>query len=72
MKSQASVVSSTLTNTIAAIDRAIATAQQIRAASLASDAATLAGELLSLTSQVGDGLRRAEQDMRTMMKAEGL
>jgi hypothetical protein len=72
VKSQSGIVASTLTDTIATIDRAIAVAQKIRAASSASDAATLAGELLSLTTQAGDGLRRAEQNMRVMMKAEGL
>ncbi len=72
VKSHASTVNATLTDTIAAIDRAIAVAQTIRASSAASDAATSARELQALVQEIGVGLQGAEQEMRAMMKAEGL
>ena len=72
VKSHASTVNATLTDTIAAIDRAIAVAQTIRASSDASDAATSARELQALVQEIGVGLQGAEQEMRAMMKAEGL
>jgi len=72
VKGHATVVSAKLNDTIATIDRAIAAAQSIRAAASAGDASTLSGELLSLTTQIGDGLQQAQQEMRMMMKAEGL
>jgi hypothetical protein len=72
VKSHAHTVNAKLTDTIAAIDRAIAVAQTIRASSAASDAATSARELQSLIQDIGVGLLEAEQEMRAIMKAEGL
>ena len=72
VKSQAEVVSAKLTDTIAVIDRAIATAQKIRAAAATSEAMTLTGELVALISQISEGVESAQHEMRVMMKAEGL
>jgi hypothetical protein len=72
VKAHAAVVSSKLTDTIAAIDRAIATAQKIRAAAASGEALSLIGELVSQISQVSEGVESAQQEMRLMMKAEGL
>jgi hypothetical protein len=72
VKTQAGLVSAKLTDTIAAIDRAIATAQKIRAASTQGEALSLASELSSQISQIGGGIESAQQEMRAMMKAEGL
>ncbi len=72
VKSRAAVVSAGLTDTNAAIDRAIAAAQKIRAATSPADAAALARELPALTTEISTGLDRAQQEMRLMMKAEGL
>jgi hypothetical protein len=72
VKSQATVVTATLNETSAVLDRAIAAAQSIRAASSSGDAAAAARELSTLTSDIGAGLERAQQEMRVMMKAEGL
>jgi hypothetical protein len=72
VKSQAGVASATLTETSAVVDRAIAVAQNIRAATSPADATTLARELLTLTTEIGAGLDQAQQEMRVMMKAEGL
>lgn len=72
VKRHASTVSATLTDTIAAIDRGIASAQQIRAASSAADAASAVHDLQAIVDDIGRGLQLAEQEMRLMMKAEGL
>jgi hypothetical protein len=72
VKTHAGVVSGKLTDTLAEIDRAIATAQKLRTAGVLSEAAVLAGELVSAVARIGDGLDAAQQEMRTMMKAEGL
>jgi hypothetical protein len=72
VKSHASTVNAKLTDTIAAIDRAIAMAQKIRASGAASDAAPSARELQAVVEEIGAGLQQAEQEMRAMMKVEGL
>jgi hypothetical protein len=72
VKSHAGVVSAKLTDTIATIDRAIATAQKIRDAAASAEALTLTGELVSQVAQIGEGIESAQQEMRLMMKAEGL
>ena len=72
VKTHAGVVSAKLTDTIATIDHAIATAQKVRAAGASAEALALAGELVSQISQIGDGIESAQQEMRLMMKAEGL
>lgn len=72
LKSRAAIVSAVLTETGAAIDRAIASAQSIRAATAPAEAAAHARELPALTTAINEGLDRAQQEMRVMMKAEGL
>jgi hypothetical protein len=72
VKSQASTVNATLTDAIAAIDRGIATAQKVRAAGSSADAASAVRELQPIIDDIGRGLQQAEQEMRLMMKAEGL
>lgn len=72
VKGHASTVNATLTDTSAAIDRAIALAQRIRASNATTEAATSARELQSVVQEIGAGLQQAEQEMRLMMKAEGL
>jgi hypothetical protein len=72
VKSHASAVTVTLTDAIAAIDRGIATAQAIRTAGSPADAAAPVRELTSIVEQIGATLQQAEQEMRLMMKAEGL
>lgn len=72
LKSGASAVSAKLDGVTAAIDRAIATANAIRAAAAVADASKGAAELLSLTSDIGAGLDAAQQEMRAIMKNEGL
>ena len=72
VKTHSGVVSAKLTDTIAAVDRAIATAQKIRAAAASAEALTVTGELLSQISQINEGIGSAQQEMRLMMKSEGL
>jgi len=72
VKSHASTVNATLTGAIGAIDRGIATAQKVRAAGSAADAASAARDLQPIIEEIGAGLQRAEQEMRLMMKSEGL
>ena len=72
VKSHASAVNVTLTDAIATIDRGIAAAQNIRAATSPADAAASVRELTSIVEQIGARLQQAEQEMRLMMKAEGL
>ncbi|MSO30278.1 MAG: hypothetical protein EXQ48_04935 [Acidobacteria bacterium] len=72
VKGHATVVSAKLNDTMATIDRAIAAAQKVRATASVGEASAVSGELLALTTQIGDGLQQAQQEMRTMMKAEGL
>ena len=72
VKAQASTVTATLTAAMAAIDRGVAAAQKIRSAASPADAAASARELQPVIEEVTRGLEQAEQDMRLMMKAEGL
>ncbi len=72
VKSRAATVSTILTGTGGAIDRAITAAQSIRAAASLEDASARARELPALTTEINEGLDRAQQEMRVMMKAEGL
>ena len=72
VKSHAGTVNAALTAAIAAMDRGIAAAQKIRAAASAADAASTAGDLQSIIEDVTRGLQQSEQEMRLMMKAEGL
>jgi hypothetical protein len=72
VKSHAATVSARLTETISTIDRAISTAQQIQSAATATEASTLVPQLAAASEAIGSGLQQAEQEMRLMMKAEGL
>ncbi len=72
LKSRAGVVTAKLNETNAIVDRTIGVAQNIRAATSPADAAALARELLTLTTEIAAGLDQAQQEMRAMMKAEGL
>ena len=72
VKAHAGVVSAKLTDTIATIDRAIATAQKIRAAGAPGEGLASTSELVSQISQISEGIASAQQEMRVMMKAEGL
>lgn len=72
VKAQAGTASAQLAEALTVIERAIGVAQKIRGAASALEAQTLAGELVTLMAQLGTGLQNAQQDMRVMMKAEGL
>lgn len=72
VKSHATSVNATLTDAMAGIDRAIAAAQKIRAAGSAAEAAPAVRDLQTIVEDIGRGLQQSEQEMRLMMKAEGL
>ena len=72
VKDHAGKTSATLTNATAAIDRGIAAAQKIRAAASRTDAAASVRDVHSIVDEIGKRLQEAEQEMRAMMKAEGL
>ena len=72
VKGHASKVNATLTDAIAAVDRGIAAAQKIREAGSAADAASAGRELQSIVDDISRALQQSEQEMRLMMKAEGL
>ncbi len=72
VKSHAASVTEKLNQIDATTDRAIAVAQNIRTATSPEAGATLARELLTLTTDIATGLDQAQQEMRVMMKAEGL
>ncbi|MET0215140.1 MAG: hypothetical protein ABW292_19170 [Vicinamibacterales bacterium] len=72
VKSHASTVTATLTEAIAAIDRGIAAAQKVQAATAPGETAASIRELQSVIEEIGRGLQQSEQEMRVMMKAEGL
>jgi hypothetical protein len=72
VKSRAAAASVALTETNGVIERAIAAAQSVQAAASAADAAGPAHELPELTAAINRGLERAQQEMRAMMKSEGL
>ena len=72
VKSHASSVTASLTETIATIDRTIASVQKVRSASAPADAAGAIREVQSGVEEIGRGLQQSEQEMRLMMKAEGL
>ena len=70
VKNHASKVTATLTGALTAIDRAIALAQKIRASGAAGDGS--AADLQSAVDGISRAFDQAEQEMRLMMKAEGL
>jgi hypothetical protein len=72
VKDHASRVNATLTDAIVAIDRGIAAAQKIRAAGSAADAASDVRDLQSIVDNIARALQQSEQEMRLMMKGEGL
>ena len=72
VKSHASRVNTALADAIAAIDRGVAAAQNIRAAGSAADAVSVGRDLQSIVDDIASALQRSEQEMRLMMKAEGL
>ena len=72
LKSRAEIVTARLNETNALVDRTIGVAQNIRSATSPGDAAALARELPMLTAEISAGLEQAQQEMRAMMKAEGL
>lgn len=72
VKTHASTVNAALKDASAAIDRGIAAAQRIRSAASAAEAASAARELQPILDDIGRALQQSEQEMRLMMKAEGL
>jgi hypothetical protein len=72
VKGQATIVAAALADAIAAIDRGIAAVHRVRAATSPADAASAGRELQPIVDEIARGLQHAEQDMRNMMKAEGL
>jgi hypothetical protein len=72
VKSHASAVTATLTEAIAAMDRGIAAAESIRAAGSPADAAAAGRDLQSIIDAISRDLQQTDQEMRAMMKGEGL
>ena len=72
VKAQAAKVTATLSDASAAIDRTIAAAQKVRSAASPPDAAAPIREIESGVEEIARGLQQSEQEMRAMMKAEGL
>jgi len=65
-------VSSSLASVLESVDRAVAAAKSIRAATDAAEAAGLNADLVALTLRIRDGLQQAETEMGLILKAEGL
>ena len=72
VKAHAAAATASLTDALDAIDRGVASAQNIREAPSANAAAALARELQSAVEDIGRLLQHSEQEMRAMMKTEGL
>jgi hypothetical protein len=72
VKSRSASVNAALTSATSAIDRAVAAAQNIRAATSASDAVATNRDLQTAVDELSRALSQADQEMRLMMKAEGL
>jgi hypothetical protein len=72
VKDYAGKANATLTDAIAAIDRGIASAQKARASASAGEAAASVRDLTATVEDIGRALQQTEQEMRHMMKAEGL
>jgi hypothetical protein len=72
VKTHASTVTGSLNEALAAVDRAVAAAQKIREAVAFDGAAAPARELLPAIDDIGRLLQQSEQEMRAMMKGEGL
>jgi hypothetical protein len=73
MTMYAAQVSMSLKNVLQWADQATTTAQRIRAAKTASEAAPLVAELVDLVKKIGEmDLQQAKRDMDLLMKGEGL
>ena len=72
VKDHAGKTNAVLTDAIAAIDRGIAAAQKIRASASPSEAAASVRDVASIVEEIDRSLQQAEQEMRLMMKSEGL
>jgi hypothetical protein len=72
VKTQATKVNAALADATGAIDRALAAAQKLREAEPASDAAPTVRELQASIDGIASALQQSDQEMRVMMKAEGL
>jgi len=68
----AAQVSSSLSSVLQSVDRAIAAAKSIRAATDAVEAGGLAADLVALTLRISEALQVAETHMGLILKAEGL
>ena len=73
IKARADSVSALLNDVLQSTNQAITTAQKIRAAKSASEAAALVNELAMLAKQISEGgLQHAKTEMDLIMKGEGL
>ena len=72
VKGHAATVTASLTAAMTSIERGVAAAQQVRAATSPDAAAGSIRDLASIVDEITRELQRAEQEMRLMMKAEGL
>ena len=73
IKTHAAQVSAALNNVLQWTDQAVNTAQKIRAATSAPEAAALANELAAMTKNISErGLLQAKASMDLIMKGEGL
>jgi hypothetical protein len=72
VKTHATNVNATLTEATAAVDRGIAAAQKVREAASAADATSAGRELQVIVEDISRALQESEQEMRLMMKSEGL
>lgn len=72
VKEQTGKTHAMLTSAVDAIDRGIAAAQKIRGAASAPDAAAPVRDVHAIVEEIGKRLQEAEQEMRILMKAEGL
>jgi hypothetical protein len=72
VKDHAGKTSAVLTDAIVAIDRGIAAAQKVRASASPSEATAPVQDVASAIEEIDRFLQQAEQEMRLIMKAEGL
>jgi hypothetical protein len=72
VKERSSAVTVILTSAMKSVDKAITAAQQVRAAQSSDAAAAGIRDLTTLVEEITRELQKAEQEMRVMMKTEGL
>ena len=72
VKEHASVVTEKLNRAAASVDRGIAAAQQIRTGASPAATAPAVRDLQAIIEDIAAALQESEQEMRLMMKAEGL